>query len=136
MVLVPFIHFLPGIARMDHDNGDFRCGLERRRAGGNRDRDDHVHTFSVTSSRARQAIQYTVGVTLMNLNGLAFYVTQLTQPTEKRRPQFVSLLPPARQKHSDPPHSILLRARCERPRETLQFETPAEKFNACVASTG
>ena len=24
----------------------------------------------------------------------------------------------------------------ERPRETLQFESPAEKFNACVASTG
>jgi len=24
----------------------------------------------------------------------------------------------------------------ERPREALQFETPAERFNACVTSTG
>jgi hypothetical protein len=66
----------------------------------------------------------------MNLNGLAFYVTQLTQPTEKRRPQFVSLLPPAKQKHSDPPDSTLLRTRCERPRS----RTTPERRENCVAS--
>ena len=31
-------------------------------------------------------------------------------------------------------HKVFIRT--ERPRETLEFETPAERFNACVASTG
>jgi hypothetical protein len=30
----------------------------------------------------------------------------------------------------------LMAAANERPRETLQFETPAERFNACITSTG
>jgi transposase, IS30 family len=38
--------------------------------------------------------------------------------------------------HSQPYLNKVARQLNERPRETLQFETPAERFNACVASTG
>jgi IS30 family transposase len=38
--------------------------------------------------------------------------------------------------HSQTKLSAVARQLNERPRETLGFETPAERFNACVASTG
>ena len=38
--------------------------------------------------------------------------------------------------HSQATLNRVTRELNERPRETLQFETPAERFNACVASTG
>jgi len=38
--------------------------------------------------------------------------------------------------HSQAQLNKVARQLNERPRETLQFETPAERFNACVASTG
>jgi IS30 family transposase len=38
--------------------------------------------------------------------------------------------------HSQRELNKIARQLNERPRKTLQFETPAEKFNACVASTG
>jgi IS30 family transposase len=37
--------------------------------------------------------------------------------------------------HSQAYQNKLARQLNERPRETLQFETPAQRFNACVAST-
>jgi hypothetical protein len=41
-----------------------------------------------------------------------------------------------RKLHSQAHLNKVARQLNERPRETLQFETPAERFNACVASTG
>jgi IS30 family transposase len=38
--------------------------------------------------------------------------------------------------HSQSALNKIARQLNERPRKTLQFETPAERFNACVASTG
>jgi IS30 family transposase len=38
--------------------------------------------------------------------------------------------------HSQAYLNKVVRQLNERPRGTLQFETPAERFNACVASTG
>ena len=37
--------------------------------------------------------------------------------------------------HSQSKLSAVVRQLNERPRQTLEFETPAERFNACVAST-
>ncbi|TFH08056.1 MAG: IS30 family transposase, partial [Nitrosomonadales bacterium] len=38
--------------------------------------------------------------------------------------------------HSQRKLNAVARQLNERPRETLYFETPAERFNACVALTG
>ena len=38
--------------------------------------------------------------------------------------------------HSQAKPNAVARQLNERPRKTLEFETPAERFNACVASTG
>jgi len=38
--------------------------------------------------------------------------------------------------HSQTKLNVVARQLNERPRKTLEFETPAERFNACVASTG
>jgi hypothetical protein len=41
-----------------------------------------------------------------------------------------------RSPHSQTHLNKVARQLNERPRKTLTFETPAERFNACVASTG
>jgi len=38
--------------------------------------------------------------------------------------------------HSQAKLNAIARQLNERPRKTLEYETPAERFNACVASTG
>jgi len=38
--------------------------------------------------------------------------------------------------HSQAKLNAVARRLNERPRKTLDFETPADRFNACVASTG
>jgi transposase, IS30 family len=38
--------------------------------------------------------------------------------------------------HSQSQLNAVARSLNEQPRKTLEFETPAERFNACVASTG
>jgi hypothetical protein len=118
MVLVPFIHFLPGIARMDHDNGDFRCGLARRRTGGNGHRNDHIHLeHHQFACKSRQAIQYASGVTRLNFNRLAFDPAQFARTIRERHrphPHNTGLLFQARPKHSDPSH-LALCACSERP---------------------
>ena len=38
--------------------------------------------------------------------------------------------------HSQTKLNAVARQLNERPRKTLEFETPAERFSACVASTG